>query len=75
MEVLEGGAVFWDRMQATLRSALSLAQGFSCYKVQEPTFTETHDGVRECIFYSLDTKEYSNGSCSLYGLKEPIDAL
>ncbi|RLM79944.1 hypothetical protein C2845_PM12G16430 [Panicum miliaceum] len=34
MEVLEGGAVFWDRKQATLRSALSLA----------------HNGVRECVF-------------------------
>jgi hypothetical protein len=51
-----------------------LVQDFSCNKVYEPTFSENEDGVRECIFYSLDKKEYSNGSYSLYGLKEPINA-
>ncbi|CAL5021535.1 unnamed protein product [Urochloa decumbens] len=75
VEELEDGAVFWDRKQVSLRPSWSLAQSFSCNKLYEPTFTETDDGVRECIFYSLDTKEYSNGSYSLYGLKEPINAL
>ncbi|CAL4968902.1 unnamed protein product [Urochloa decumbens] len=75
VEELQDGAVFWDRKQVSLRPSWSLAQSFSCNKLYEPTFTETDNGVRECIFYSLDTKEYSNGSYNLYGLKEPINAL
>lgn len=76
IEKLEDAAVFWDRKQAIARlSSLSFAHGASCNKVYEPTFTESDDGVRECVFYSLETKEYSNCTWNLLGLKEPLNAI
>ncbi|CAN6251860.1 unnamed protein product [Urochloa humidicola] len=73
LEDLGDGAMFWDRKLVIARPRSSLGQNFNCNRVYLPTFTENiasscGASYRECVSYSMDVKEFANGSCNLYDL-------